>query len=317
MPRPMSVSESGLDRLRAARGRMEARARLNAGIREFFVGRGYLEVTTPVRVPVPALELHIDAHPSGPAFLRTSPELALKRMLAAGYERIFEMGPCFRWGETGRIHNDEFTLLEWYRAGTDYEGILAETRELIPFLAERVGVGPCSSFHGGMLDWTAPWADYEVGPLFREQAGWDPVESFDPDRFDRDLTTLIEPRLPRDRAVVLRDYPAELGALARRKPGREEVAERWELYLGGIEIANAFSELTDPMEQRARFADWRARRQFDRRPLYPADPEFLAALDAGLPPSGGIALGVDRLLMVLTDAPSLDAVLPFRRPAEA
>lgn len=306
--------DDGLNRLRAARPLFEARSRLVDALRVFFKSRGYLEVETPVRVPVPALELHIDALSAGSAYLRTSPELAMKRLVAAGYPALFQIGPCFRWGETGRIHNEEFSLLEWYRTGTDYEGILEETQALIRAAADRVLGRRIWVFQGQPLDVDRPWAIYSVGALFKERAGWDPTVDFDADRFDRDLTGLIEPGLPRDRAVILRDYPAQLGALARRKPGQEYLAERWELYLGGIEIANAFSELTDPIEQRARFADWTAQRRADQRPVYPVDPEFMAALEAGLPPTGGIALGVDRLLMVLMDAASLDAVLPFRPP---
>jgi len=315
MPTP-SVSEDGLNRLRTARPAFEARVRLIDAVRDFFKSCGYLEVETPVRIPVPALELHIDALSAGDAFLRTSPELAMKRLVAAGYPTLFQIGPCFRWGETGRIHHEEFSMLEWYRVGTDYEGILKETQELVRAVADRVVGRRCWEFQGQMIDLDLPWVVFSVGQIFKEWAGWDPIEDFDAERFDRDLLGIIEPGFPRDRAVVLKDYPAQLGALARRKPGREQVAERWELYLGGIEIANAFSELTDPIEQRARFADWTAQRQTDRRPVYPVDPEFMAALEAGLPPTGGIAVGLDRLLMVLIGATSLDAVLPFRTPVD-
>jgi lysyl-tRNA synthetase class 2 len=315
MPLP-SVPEDGLNRLRAARPVFEARARLVDAVRSFFKSRGYLEVETPVRLPVPALELHIDALPSGNAFLRTSPELAMKRLVAAGYSTLFQIGPCFRWGETGRIHHEEFSMLEWYRIGTDYTGIFQETQDLIRSVADQVLGRRRWDFQGQWIDLDLPWVVLEVQEVFKEQAGWDPTEDFDAERFDRDLMGIIEPRFPRDRAVVLRDYPAQLGALARRKPGREHLAERWELYLGGIEIANAFSELTDPVEQRARFADWTAQRQADQRSVYPVDPEFMAALESGLPPTGGIALGLDRLLMVLLNAASLDTVLPFRTPVD-
>jgi lysyl-tRNA synthetase class 2 len=312
-PRP---PDDGVNRLCVARPVFEARARLVDAVRKFFKSRDYLEIETPIRLSVPALELHIDALSAGDAFLRTSPELAMKRLVAAGYSRIFQIGPCFRWGETGRIHNPEFSMLEWYRAGTDYEGILEETRELVRLIADRVLGRRHWDFQGTTIDLDLPWAIYSVGEIFKERAGWDPIEDFDAERFDRDLGGIIEPGFPRDRAVVLRDYPAQLGALARRKPGQEQRAERWELYLGGIELANAFSELTDPIEQRARFADWTAQRLADQRPVYPVDPEFMAALDTGMPPTGGIAVGLDRLLMVLIGAASLDAVLPFRTPVD-
>jgi lysyl-tRNA synthetase class 2 len=151
-----------------------------------------------------------------------------------------------------------------------------------------------------------------VAEAFTRFAGWDPVAAFDADRFDRDLTEKVEPQLPREVPVVLSDYPAERAALARCRPDQPPVAERWELYLDGLEIANAYSELTDPEEHRRRFAEWAQKRRAHGRDVYPPDEAFMAALDAGLPPSAGIALGVDRLLMVLTDAHSLDDILPFR-----
>ena len=147
--------------------------------------------------------------------------------------------------------------------------------------------------------------------VFEQSAGWNPVEEFDADRFDFDLVEKVEPQLPTDGPVVLKDYPAELCALARLKPGNPKVAERWELYLNGIEIANAYSELTDPVEQRARFETWGTQRKALGKPVYELDEEFFQWLEK-MPPACGVALGLDRLLMILIGAESLDAVLPFR-----
>jgi len=153
-----------------------------------------------------------------------------------------------------------------------------------------------------------------VAEAFKTFAGWNPVEHFDADRFDLDMVNKVEPNLPTACPMVLMDYPAAAAALARRKPEDPRVAERWELYIGGIEIANAFSELTDPVEQRERFEACAAERRALGKPVYPLDEDFLAALESGLPPASGIALGVDRLVMLLAGAASLDDVLPFREP---
>jgi lysyl-tRNA synthetase class 2 len=138
------------------------------------------------------------------------------------------------------------------------------------------------------------------------------VEAFDTERFEHDLVAKVEPALPRDTPVFVMDYPAAAAALSRRKPGREAVAERFELYIGGVEIANAFSELTDPVEQRRRFEEWARERRAAGREVYPLDEAFLTALETGMPPSGGIALGIDRLVMVLAGKTSLDDVIAFR-----
>jgi len=284
---------------------LELRSRMLFGIRHFFTTRDFIEVETPVRLPYPALETHIDAEPSGLFFLRTSPELHMKRMLAAGYERIFQVGPCFRKGERGDRHHPEYTMLEWYRTGTDYLGILDDTRELVQSLA-RLCEAPAA------LQIEGPWNVITVAEAFTQLAGWDPTVNYNAERFDLDLVEKVEPSLPRYQPVVLIDYPAEAGALARRKPDAPHLAERWELYINGVELANAYSELTDADEQAHRFAQAGEDRKRMGKPVYAIDPAFMAALAAGIPPSGGIALGVDRLAMVFAGATSLDAVMAFR-----
>lgn len=300
-------------RLRAARPALEARSALLSAIRGLFLARGFLEVETPVRIPTPALELHIDAEPAGQAYLRTSPELHMKRLLAAGYERIFQIGPCFRRGERGALHQPEYSMLEWYRAGADYLEVLRDCADLVAAGAGAVG----AAARGGGMDWSADWLVLSVEESFVRWAGWNPVEAFDPDRFDLDMATKVEPALPKDRPCLLIDYPIGAGALARRGRSDPRTAERWELYLGGIEIANAFSELTDAHEQRRRFEEWGAGRAAGGREVYALDEAFLAALESGLPECAGVALGVDRLLLALLGAPSLDEVIPFGRVDEA
>ena len=307
--RPVNSRSPYLERarLQALRPALEFRSRALDTIRRFFLDAGFIEIETPVRLGVPAMELHIDAEPSGAGYLRTSPELHMKRLLAAGYERIFQIGPCFRKGERGALHNPEYTMLEWYRANAGYMDILADTEGLLDRVVRAGGNNLRRD-----LDFTTPWPRVAVRTAYLDWAGWDPVANYDEDRFNADMAVRIEPRLPKDRPFILIDYPAAAAALARRKPGNEAVAERWELYIGGIEVANAFGELTDPAEQRQRFADWAAARRAAGRPVYPLDEAFLGALETGLPPSGGIALGIDRLVLALTGAASLDDAMPFR-----
>jgi lysyl-tRNA synthetase class 2 len=300
------------DALRALRRVLELRAKLNDAVRRFFRERGFLEVDTPVVLPANAPEANIDAIPAGSGWLRTSPELHMKRLLAAGYEKIFQLGPCGRDGEHGRWHHPEFTLLEWYRADAGYLEILADVKALLAFVARELRGTTDFTWHGKPVSFAQEiWEKQTVSQAFIQHAGWDPALKFDPDRFDLDLVTRVEPALPTDHPVVLIDYPAPLAALARGKPEDPLRAERWELYLAGIELANAYSELADPAEQRARFEQANAARQKRGAKPYPLDEAFLAAL-AHMPPSGGIALGVDRLLMLLADVDSLDGVLPFR-----
>lgn len=291
---------------------LELRAGILSAIRAYFKAHEYLEVETPVIVPTPALELHIDACSAGKSYLRTSPELHMKRLLCAGCERIFQIGPCFRHGEFGDLHNPEFTMLEWYRVDADYMDALDETKALLAGVA-RACLGGLTFLHGGtILDLGAEWKVEQVGALFEKLAGWNPTAGFDERRFENDLVNRVEPRLPKDRPVVLVDYPAQAAALARLRADDQRLAERWELYLAGIEIANAFSELTDAREQKMRFEECARRRLAMGKEAYEPDHEFLAALERGLRPSAGVALGVDRLVMLFAGAKSLDDVLPFR-----
>ncbi|MEN7972221.1 MAG: EF-P lysine aminoacylase EpmA [Verrucomicrobiota bacterium] len=266
-------------------------------IRAFFHERGFAEVETPVRLKVPCMELHIDAEPSGDWYLRTSPEIFHKQLLAAGHKKIFEVGKCFRRGEFGALHNPEYTMLEWYRANADYMDILNDTKALVSFVWKE-----CSG----------DWEILTVSEAFKRFAGWDPVGNYTEDRFDIDLVERVEPALKQlGGPVVLIDYPVEAAALSRRKPDNPLVAERWELYIDGVEIANAYSELTDPVEQRRRFEECARQRRSLGKEAYPIDEAFMRALEK-MPASGGVALGVDRLLMLIAGADSLDAVLPFR-----
>jgi lysyl-tRNA synthetase class 2 len=290
---------------------LETRSRVLQSIRRFFVERGFTEVETPVRIPAPALETHIDAEPAGRWFLRTSPELHMKRLLAEGMPLLFQMGACFRRGERGDRHHPEYTMLEWYRADADYRAILADARLLFHAVCDEVLGTRTIEAGGRRIEAGGAWECLTVRDAFLLHAGWDVLRDFDPDRFDLDLVNKVEPALPRDRPVVLMDYPAPLGALARLKATDPRVAERWELYAGGLELANAFSELTDAVEQRRRFLECAEARRANGRDVYPMDESFLAALERGMPPCAGIALGVDRLVMLLCGAASIEQVIAF------
>lgn len=300
-----------IERLRVIRPALEFRHNLLRAIRTFFYERGYLEITTPIRVLTVAQEEHIDAEPSGDHYLRTSPEMHMKRLLAAGYEKIFQMGACFRLGERGTWHNPEYTMLEWYHVGIDYNALLKETQELIQQVALETLGHQTITFQGQSIDLGSPWNVVTVSKAFQQFAGWDPTTEFDPERFDLDLVEKVEPQLKGKAPVILTDYPTPLAALARRKPSNPSVGERWELYIGGLEIANAYTELTDPIEQRKRFQDTAAYREHHGKPVYPIDEDFLKALDSGLPLTAGIALGVDRLLMLFADIPAIADTIAF------
>ncbi len=271
---------------------MERRARIVGAIREFFDRRGFTEVTTPVMIKAPAPEPHIDCPRCGEAFLRASPELQMKKLLAAGMERIYQIGPCFREGEFGSRHNPEFTMLEWYRANAGYADIRADTEALLAALFADAGRA-CPQT-------TA----LTVREAYAKLAGWDPFEAWDQDRFDYDMATKIEPGLPRG-LVFLSDYPKEAASLARV---RGDVAERWELYLDGLELANCFTELCDGEEQRRRFADAREERRRLDESDYPIDEEFLEMLPL-IGSASGVAVGIDRLVMALCGADDIHAAM--------
>jgi lysyl-tRNA synthetase class 2 len=290
---------------------LERRSKILRAIRDFFDARGFIEVETPVRIPAPAQETHIDVPPSGRAWLRASPELHMKRLLVDGCERIYQIGPCFRSGECGRRHNPEFTMLEWYRTDADYLDILADTEALVCAVSTALFGTTTLSYGGTAIQLAGPWPRLTVRDAYRRWAGWDPAAQWDADRFDMDMVTRIEPALPRATPCVLIDYPAPAASLARLKPGDASVAERWEVYIGGLEIANAYSELCDAAAQRARFEEAARERQALGKEAYPLDEPFLNALERGMPPCGGIALGIDRLVMLACDADDIADVRPF------
>ena len=303
------------------------RARLNATIREFFAQRDVLEVETPVLSVagntdpnIASFFLEFSGRTDGAPrtrWLRTSPEFALKRLLAAGLGDCYELGRVFRDGEAGGRHNPEFTMLEWYRLGWDHQRLIEETAGLVNAALALVG-------RSATLERIA-WRD-----LYRMRLDIDPITASDaelqqalgdvrirPEGLTRDdwldllLTHRLQPGFAADRMLAVFDYPASQAALARVRDGDPPLAERFELYLGPLELANGYHELLDADEQRARFARDLAVRGSRGAPLPPLDERLLAALQAGLPTCAGVALGVDRLLMAMLGTSNIADVLAF------
>jgi len=289
---------------------LQRRARLLQEIRKFFIEEGYLEVETPHRIPAPAPESHIDAVPSDTWFLHTSPELCMKRMVAAGYDKIFQICRCWRERERGRLHLPEFTLLEWYQAGGDYRSLMGQCEELIRSVARAIGLGEKIIFRGKDIDLSRPWKRISVKEAFQCYARTSVPEALEKNLFDEIMVQDIEPNLGVGKPTFLYDYPAQRAALARLKEEDRTVAERFELYIGGLELANGFSELVDSEDQRERFHAENENRRFKGKLLYSTPDKFLAELDE-MPPSAGIALGMDRLAMVLLDSDTIDEVVAF------
>ncbi|MBF0256996.1 MAG: EF-P lysine aminoacylase GenX [Gammaproteobacteria bacterium] len=305
----------------ASQPMLQARAELLARMRAFFQQRGVMEVETPLLSahanPDPAIDSMAVTCDGARHWLHSSPEFAMKRLLAAGSGPIYQLCKVFRDGESGRLHNPEFSLLEWYRPGFDHLRLMDEVAELVSSLAgrefavEHLAYAELFQRHLGVDPETAELA--ELAELARRH-GIDLVGG-DLERdawLDLLMSHLIEPQLGREGLSFVFAYPCSQAALARlgRYQGRQ-VAERFELYIQGMEIANGFHELTDPAEQARRFAQDNRRREQQHRAAMPLDRHLLAALEQGLPDCAGVALGVDRLLMALEGADSLQQVIAF------
>lgn len=296
--------------------RLAARSRALAVVRSYFAAERFLEVQTPLLVPAPGVDRNVEALPAGGAFLITSPELAMKRLLTGGVPRLFQLASVFRAEEAGALHEPEFTLLEWYRAFATYPAIIADTEQIVSRVAQALaGKAVLTAPDGRKLSAEPPFERVRVEDAFREYAGVTDVSALaenDEARYFELLVERVEPALAaRDRPVFLCDYPISQAALARPCDGDPRFAERFELYAGGVELCNGYGELTDAVEQRRRFESERARRAAESRPVYPLDEAFLAALEQGMPPSSGNALGFDRLLAMALGSPRISDVVAF------
>jgi len=289
-------------RLASLRPNLLLRAKAIAQTRDFFAKKDFLEIQTPVRIPTPALEDYIDAIPSGDAWLRTSPEFHLKRMLAAGYDKIFQIGPCFRKDECGKRHLLEFTMLEWYRAGGNWMDVLKDTEELLKSVALATLNSTKCHFRGHVLDLGTTWDTITVEKAFADFAGEDLDKCIEEGRFEQVLVSKVEPCLGiNGRPTALTEYPLACSGLSRQIPGRPNRVERWEFYIAGLELGNACSELAEPAEQTRRFKECAFLRHRENRIVYKLDQPFLDAIRLGMPPAAGVAIGMDRLFMMLLD----------------
>jgi elongation factor P--(R)-beta-lysine ligase len=338
------------DRFAKRHDRLMARGRVLAAVRDFFAESGFLEVDTPALQLSPGLEPHLRAfatvlhdpglHDPGegrgrPLYLHTSPEFAMKKLLAAGLPRIWQLAHVFRDGERSATHHPEFSMLEWYHAGAGYEALMADCEALLRRTQQAAGA-VVLTWQGRTADARRPFERLSVAAAFERHTGVDLLATApDPEQPDAarlaaaaaeigimphpgdDWETLffriflerIEPHLGIGAPTILYDYPLSLAALSRPKAEDPRLCERFELYVCGLELANAFGELTDPAEQRRRFIADQAKKQALYGETYPIDEDFLAALEHGLPDCAGIALGFDRLVMLATGADDIEDVL--------
>jgi len=302
----------------ASIARLKARARLLQDIRTYFSDRGILEVETPLisRAGNTDPEIHSIKTDTG-GYLRTSPEFPLKRLLAAGSGDIFELGRVFRAGESGRFHNPEFTLLEWYRTGFSYPQLMDEVADFVRFCGrgkfdhwpeQRLSYRQLFLHHlnldpvtADVRELSAAAKNHNITDIELERRQW----------LDLLISLVIQPVLPEESLTFIYDFPAEQAALARIRPGTPPLAERFELYLGRTELANGYQELTDASEQRQRFDAENTQREKRGELICETDHHLITALEHGLPECAGVALGVDRLLMSLCDAETISEVTAF------
>jgi len=308
-------------------------------IREFFWREKFIETDTPIAVALPGQEpelspiqvaLHDMQGSAYPHYLQTSPEFAMKKLLAAGFGKIFQICKCFRDYESfGGLHNPEFTMIEWYRVDATYQDIMDDTERLFKHVAGESGVRTVA-WNGHEIGIMGAWDrkimrdvwreyvgvdlnDYLLAPAMRELArgrGYT-VADDEPcdDVFYKIFLNEIGPKLGMERPIFVCEYPVSMASLSRKCAHDPRYAERFELYIGGLELANAFGELTDAQEQKNRLEADRAKRAATGKEVYPVDPDFIAALESGIPDTGGIALGVDRMVMLFTGAHDINEVL--------
>jgi len=286
------------------------RSQVIQAIRDFFTHQNFLEVETPIRCPSLIPEAQIDPVSSDEFYLQASPELCMKRMLSKGYDKIFQICKTFRKDERGSFHLPELTLLEWYATGCTYLDLMDQCQALIMFISNQLDYGNQIEYQGKSIDLGISWQKMTVKTAFATHADITLETALASDTFDEVLSFEIEPNLGFSCPTFLMDYPSCLASLAKIKSDDPDYAQRVELYISGIELANGFTELTDPEEQEQRFnKENLLRKQQGKNPL-PLPNQFLKDLK-NMPPAAGMALGVDRLVMLFANVSSIDEIVAF------
>ena len=289
---------------------LKTRSLVTQAIRDFFTDNLYLEIETPVLSPCIIPEAHIDPVTAEDLYLQASPELCMKRMLSKGFDKIFQICKCFRRDERGSKHLPELTMLEWYAKDNTYLDLMDQCEGLIKFIAARLRLENLIRYQDKSICLNQPWQKITVKEAFDRYADKSLKKALNDNRFDEILSFQIEPFLGNTTPAFLYDYPASLASLAKLLPGSYQYAQRFEFYMAGIELANGFTELTDPVEQKLRFDDENRIRQSQNKALIPLPHKFLTDLRK-MPDAAGIALGVDRLVMILCNTTSIDDVVTF------
>lgn len=269
-----------------------------------------MEVETPVCLTAPIPEPHIHALPAACGYLQTSPEICMKQLLSAGFEKIFQICRCFRASERGRRHLPEFTMLEWYAAGQTYTGLMHNCEALMEQIRTDLSLPAECTWQSQTIQTAPPWPRMRVAEAFSRFGGQSMESALAEGTFDEIMGLAIEPQLGFARPVFLCDYPAKTSLLASPKPREPELAQRFELYMAGLEICNGCTELADAELQKKRLEEELERRRKADLPLTPPPTRFLEALEA-MPEAAGCALGIDRLVMLLTDSAEIDEVVAF------
>jgi elongation factor P--(R)-beta-lysine ligase len=317
-PRPSGTSESARFAQTEVGRHVAARGKAMGAIRSLFSDARFLEVETPTWTPFPNLDPHLNPHPVDGGYLITSPEHAMKRMLSGGFPRIYQFAACTRDGERSPWHEPEFTLLEWYRAFAGIEDVIRDTETIVETVATAAGLANDATLRapdGRVIPVRGPFRRVTVEELFAQHtdvADAIALAERDETAFFQLWVDRIDPAIGAfDEPVIVWKYPACQAALARRDPRDPRVAERFELYVGGVELCNGYGELTDASEQRTRFESFRAMRTGGHLEHAPLDEPLLAALEAGMPPSGGNALGIDRLVALARGTAGIQQVQAF------
>ncbi|HPO91072.1 MAG TPA: hypothetical protein P5105_03335 [Victivallales bacterium] len=303
-----STRLNSIQRLAKLKPVIQRRNKLLHSIRKFFTKESFIEIETPVIIDAPLPEPNIEAISTDNGFLRTSPEAMLKACLAAGYEKIFEIGPCFRKEERGRLHREEFSMLEWYQVNVDSTQLISFTKNLLIHCAVELNGHSKINYLDKTVDLNSDWEIISLKDAFAKFANLTLEESVGKNRFELDLLDKIEPNLPQNKPIIITDYPAKFRAFAKLKDSDNTLADRWELYIAGVEISNTYSELVEPCEIRKLISQFQQERKKLKMKDYPLPAIFMEAIKAGIPKSAGSALGIDRLLMLLTSSNSIEDV---------